>query len=129
MTFRPRTAAERLRQDGARLLNYRINYFNGKAPALANRVPDVWRGWSPDWSVIRQTPHTKTWAMSTHAAATKAHRIRYQLTAKHKSGFIVKMTVWHCRARASSEIRIVENADVLPQHQRCWTCSKPSRHP
>lgn len=110
-----------LRHQGIVLLNTRINYYDGDPPP-ADKTGSVWSGRAPGWTVVKHKAKGALWAKSTHANAVKHHRIKYQLVATHTSGEIVKITVWKCRARCTSEIRVGRRPNIL--RDRCWTCNK-----
>lgn len=116
-----------LERQGVVLLNNRLHRIMRGLPAVNPRtsVDDHWGGRHRDWSVIKTTPKSPTWAMSTHSSAKKLHRIRFALTATHKSGYKVSITVWRCAARCSSPISIGERPGV----KQCFQCSKPEEIP
>jgi hypothetical protein len=114
-----------LRHQGIVLLNTRITYYDGNPPparVLGATRDGMLRGRAPGWTVVKHKAKSALWAKSTHAAATKFHRVKYQLVATHESGEVVKVTVWKCRARCTSEIRVGKRPNIL--RDRCWTCNK-----
>lgn len=119
------------RHAGIVLLNTRINFHQGNPPPPNKyewEEPDYWHGSDPRWHVVKHIPKRDTWAISTHRGASKHHRIEYQLVATHKSaGTVVKMTVWKCGHRCSSEIQVGKRPN--PIRDRCYACSNYQAHP
>lgn len=112
------------RHQGARLINQRINYFDGHRPPQYKIDNDYYTAIdavSEYWSVVRHVPKIDIWARSTHGAAKVSHKINYQLIATHIGGEVVKVTVWKCSRRAHSEIRVGKRPNSLIE--RCWQCS------
>ena len=110
---------------GVVLLNRRVALWDGKPPPYPwpddYTNEDVYRGRHRDWHVIRHTPKTTTWAISTHGSARLHHVIKYQLVATNRrTGVIEKKTVWLCGRHSQSEIRPTGKPN--PLRKRCWHC-------
>lgn len=120
---------KRRHQQGVVLINTRMTFHDGEIPPPEKRGTGVneWYGYHEDWTVVKKRPRQPVWARSTHKRGTKIHRIRYQLTATHKSGQQVTITRWVCGQRCYSEIEVKGDpaAGRRPYTERCWTCSKP----
>jgi hypothetical protein len=115
------------RYDGIRLLNSRINYFKGYPPMEDGTWnPSVKWASNKNWHVVRHQPKAPTWAASTHGSSTVQHLVRYQLVATHRiTRVVVKMTVWQCAARCSSELQ----TQGIEDKKKCWSCRRFSGTP
>lgn len=105
-----RTALQEVHLEGRRLLT-RHFYGDGR-----------W-GWWPrnareerayqDWRVAKHRPKKLTWAKTSGPLSRKTHAIRYSLTATHKNGDVLRLTVWLCGQHASSPVRLQSHPAVV----------------
>lgn len=101
-----RTALQEELLTGRRELT-RHFYGDGRWGHMPHRRPDA------AWQVAKHRPKTQTWAISTGGRARKVHAVRYQLTATHRAGHVLYLTVWLCGGTAHSQIEPVPDPSLV----------------